>query len=71
MHDLGSERVPFGQVTREPWASRTSCAHGHPWTPETTRWRIRPGKGERAPTRDCLPCRRAAERRRRKRGTNA
>lgn len=50
-------RVEQGKVTREPWASRATCANGHDWTPETTRWRIRRDKGESSPTRDCLLCR--------------
>lgn len=37
---------------------RETCANGHPWTPENTRWRKR-GRGGRhgnAPERDCLAC---------------
>lgn len=38
-------------------ATETHCAHGHEWTPETTRWH-----GKKRPTRVCLICHR--ERRR-------
>lgn len=60
-------RVETGTVARNPWASREKCANGHPWTPESTRWRIRHDKGETAPSRDCLVCKRVSEADRRRR----
>lgn len=60
-------RVTAGVVIREPFASRVMCANGHPWTPGSTRWRVRRDKGEAAATRDCLVCKRESERRRRER----
>jgi hypothetical protein len=61
-------RVDTGKVTKEPFASRKTCANGHPWTTHNTRWRIRRDKGETSPTRDCLVCKRVSEgKRRRKR----
>lgn len=60
-------RVDAGRVTRQPYASRETCANGHPWTTRTTRWRVRKDKGETAPTRDCLVCKAVSEGKRRKR----
>lgn len=54
-------RVDDGTVKRQPWAARETCANGHPWTRENTRWRIRRDKGESTPTRDCLTCKRKSE----------
>ena len=62
-----STRVAHGSVARQPWASRDTCANGHPWTPASTRWRIRRDKGETTPTRDCLVCKRVSEGKRRAR----
>jgi len=50
-----------------PYAEREKCANGHPWTPQTTRWRVRHDKGESTPTRDCLVCKRVSEGERRRR----
>lgn len=58
-------RVGDGKVSREPYASREACLHGHEWTSSTTRWRIRRDKGEHTPTRDCLACRYEARQARR------
>lgn len=52
-------------VRRKPWADREKCANGHPWTPTSTRWRIRIDKGETTPTRDCLTCKHVSEGKRR------
>lgn len=60
-------RVDTGAVARKPWADRETCANGHPWTRENTRWRIRRDKGESTPTRDCLACKRKSEGERKKR----
>lgn len=60
-------RAEAGKVTRHPYALRAACANGHPWTPSTTRWRIRHDKGETTPTRDCLVCKRVSEGKRRRR----
>lgn len=54
-------RVDDGGVSRLPYATRETCANGHPWTRATTRWRIRTDKGETTPTRDCLVCKRVSE----------
>lgn len=59
-------RVEAGKVQVEPYASRLSCANGHRWTPESTRWRVRRDKGESSPTRDCLVCKAVSEGKRRK-----
>lgn len=63
-----SYTVPTGEITREPYASRTHCAHGHKWTPATERWRYRNRPDRGAPTleRDCRVCRRESEARRRR-----
>lgn len=60
-------RVDAGKVTRLPYALRETCANGHKWAPQTTRWRVRRDKGETTPTRDCLVCKRVSEGRRRER----
>lgn len=54
-------RADAGRVTRQPYATRETCANGHPWTVSTTRWRVRRDKGESTPTRDCLVCKRVSE----------
>jgi hypothetical protein len=60
-------RVDSGRVTRLPFSERETCANGHRWTPQSTRWRIRTDKGETQPTRDCLICKRVSEGKRRER----
>lgn len=62
-----SWRITGGMVTKEPFASRTHCAHGHRWQASTERWRmrVRPGKGTTR-ERDCLVCKRESEARRRR-----
>lgn len=62
---MTGQRVEAGTVTRQPWATRETCANGHPWTTHNTRWRIRKDKGETTPTRDCLVCKRVSEGKRR------
>lgn len=47
------------------------CAAGHPWEPETTRWRYRdrpnrPGHSWSGWERDCLVCKHMADKRRAK-----
>lgn len=59
-------RVDAGRVVRQPYAARPACANGHPWRPETTRWRIRTDKGESTPSRDCIVCKRVSEGNRRR-----
>jgi 5-methylcytosine-specific restriction endonuclease McrA len=54
-------------VMRETISERTACAHGHPWTLESTRLRVRVGGG--TPERDCLVCKRDSEHRRRREST--
>lgn len=66
-----SVRVGYGEVVTEPYASRTHCANGHPWTRESTRWRVRHDKGERTATRDCLVCKRQQRGERKKRKSRA
>lgn len=40
-------------------ARKTHCKHGHEFTPENTKWRMRPHRGT-LPTRSCRICLRAA-----------
>lgn len=46
------------------YARRTHCKHGHEYTPENTRWRIRKGPRNVTPShaRECLTCVRATGR---------
>lgn len=57
------------QITRQPYASRETCANGHPWTVASTRWRKRNRGGRHgfAAERDCLICKAVSEGARRKR----
>lgn len=57
------------RLTKQPFRDRETCANGHPWKPETTRWRRRNrgGRHGTAPERDCLVCKDKSEGRRRKR----
>lgn len=59
-------RVETGRILNPRYAARPTCANGHPWTTENTRWRIRADKGETYPTRDCLACKRVSEGKRRR-----
>lgn len=43
-----------------------SCSNGHPWSPETTRWRSRTRDGRTSRERDCLRCKRTSENQRRR-----
>lgn len=62
-----SWRITGGMVTKEPFASRTHCAHGHRWSAATERWRERVlPSGGTTKERDCLVCKRASEARRRR-----
>lgn len=69
--DVPLARVSDGTIRLQPFKSRETCANGHPWTPETTRWRTRGDRGKHtaAVERDCLLCKRESEARRRKRRT--
>lgn len=67
-------RADVGELTaaellRQPYGDRETCAHGHEWRPETTRWRQRRNrKGHSAAVeRDCLVCKAVSEHKRRMR----
>ena len=67
-------RIDVGDLTaldllKQPYAGRPTCANGHPWKPETTRWRRRGYRGEHTTEieRDCLVCKRVSEGKRRER----
>lgn len=62
-------RVPEGRIRTEPFASRPTCANGHPWRLETTRWRRRGERGRQTAEieRDCLVCKAVSEGKRRQR----
>lgn len=62
-------RVDTGAIRTEPYASRPTCANGHPWTHTSTRWRRRGYRGKHTASveRDCLTCKQVSEGERRKR----
>jgi hypothetical protein len=64
-----STRIRSGKLKRASAADRPTCGAGHPWKPETTRWRRRVRNGRVTVERDCLRCKSAGESRRRSRKT--
>lgn len=63
-----AQRTETGEVTTRPYSYRVTCANGHVWTAETTRWRrrARGGRHGKSVERDCLICKDAAENERRR-----
>lgn len=57
-------RLKTGTVSPKA-QQRPTCANGHPWRPETTRWRERRRDGRTTRERDCLVCKRESDHNRR------
>lgn len=69
--DYGQTRETQRRATPEPHriaSTRPTCANGHPWRAETTRWRYRVREARHGSgwERDCLVCKAVSEGIRRK-----